>query len=409
MPGLINERNLPTNWAMKRFKYCAQICNGGEYSDVEVEEGGYPVIGSGGEFARASKFSYYGKSVLLGRKGTVDKPLFVDGAFWCVDTMFYTKINDSMYEKYLYYCALCFPFDYYVTSTALPSMTQRDLGSQEITVPPRKEQQAIADFLDKECVQIDSVAADLEKQIALLQQYKKSLITETVTKGLDKSVPMKDSGVEWIGQIASSNYICRLKYLTIIKDGTHDTPAYVDEAEDTYPLITSKHIDYKTKQINFSSANHISKSDFEAIYKRSDVEYGDIIMPMIGTIGNPVIINTHKKFAIKNVALFKTGFDLVQAKYIFYQFYSNFLSEQFSLMSRGGVQSFVSLEVLENLIFVDCNQDQKKRIVKYLDATCEQVDELIIGKQNQLSIIQQHKQSLIYEYVTGKKRVKEVQ
>ena len=264
-------------------------------------------------------------------------------------------------------------------------------------------------FLDKECAQIDSIVADLEKQIALLQQYKKSLITETVTKGLDKSVPMKDSGVEWIGQIASSNYICRLKYLTIIKDGTHDTPAYVDEAEDTYPLITSKHIDYKTKQINFSSANHISKSDFEAIYKRSDVEYGDIIMPMIGTIGNPVIINTHKKFAIKNVALFKTGFDLVQAKYIFYQFYSNFLSEQFSLMSRGGVQSFVSLEVLENLIFVDCNQDQKKRIVKYLDATCEQVDELIIGKQNQLSIIQQHKQSLIYEYVTGKKRVKEVQ
>ena len=90
MPGLITERNFPTSWTIKRFKYCAQICNGGEYSDIEVEEGGYPVIGSGGEFARASKFSYCGKSVLLGRKGTVDKPLFVDGAFWCVDTMFYT-------------------------------------------------------------------------------------------------------------------------------------------------------------------------------------------------------------------------------------------------------------------------------------------------------------------------------
>ena len=220
MPGLINERNLPTNWAMKRFKYCAQICNGGEYSDIEVEEGGYPVIGSGGEFARASKFSYYGKSVLLGRKGTVDKPLFVDGAFWCVDTMFYTKINDFMYEKYLYYCALCFPFDYYVTSTALPSMTQRDLGSQEITVPPRKEQQAIADFLDKECAQIDSITADLEKQIELLQQYKKSLITETVTKGLDKSVPMKDSGVEWIGEIPEQWRLKRLKDKAKLKTGT---------------------------------------------------------------------------------------------------------------------------------------------------------------------------------------------
>ena len=59
MPGLITERNFPTSWTIKRFKYCAQICNGGEYSDIEVEEGGYPVIGSGGEFARASKFSYF--------------------------------------------------------------------------------------------------------------------------------------------------------------------------------------------------------------------------------------------------------------------------------------------------------------------------------------------------------------
>ncbi|WP_419504549.1 restriction endonuclease subunit S, partial [Enterocloster sp.] len=221
MPGLITERNFPTSWTIKRFKYCAQICNGGEYSDIEVEEGGYPVIGSGGEFARASKFSYCGKSVLLGRKGTVDKPLFVDGAFWCVDTMFYTKIKDFVYEKYLYYCALCFPFDYYVTSTALPSMTQRDLGSQEIAVPPKKEQKAIADFLDKECAQIDSIAADLEKQIALLQQYKKSLIAETVTKGLDNSVPMKDSGVEWIGEIPVGWELSRIKYLT---DNHHPYP-----------------------------------------------------------------------------------------------------------------------------------------------------------------------------------------
>ena len=74
------------------------------------------------------------------------------------------------------------------------------------------------------------------------------------------------------------------------------------------------------KIIDFEEAKHISKSDFEKIYKRSDVEYGDIIMPMIGTIGNPVIVQTHRKFAIKNVALFKTSGDLITAKYIFYQF-----------------------------------------------------------------------------------------
>ena len=428
---------IPCSWNIKRIKYLARLkgrigwqgLTSDEYTDVgpflitgvDFSDGGINwescVHITEERWAEAPEIHIKNGDLLITKDGTVGKVAIVEnlqGKASLNSGVLLIKTSDEYSKKFLYWALLSEEFWTWFRlknagNSTIIHLYQNDFAEFSYTFPGITEQNAIADFLDKECAQIDSIVADLEKQIALLQQYKKSLITETVTKGLDKSVPMKDSGVEWIGQIASSNYICRLKYLTIIKDGTHDTPAYVDEAEDTYPLITSKHIDYKTKQINFSSANHISKSDFEAIYKRSDVEYGDIIMPMIGTIGNPVIINTHKKFAIKNVALFKTGFDLVQAKYIFYQFYSNFLSEQFSLMSRGGVQSFVSLEVLENLIFVDCNQDQKKRIVKYLDATCEQVDELIIGKQNQLSIIQQHKQSLIYEYVTGKKRVKEVQ
>ena len=176
----------------------------------------------------------------------------------------------------------------------------------------------------------------------------------------------------------------------------------------SYPLITPKYIDYNTKKIDFETAKHISKTDFENIYKRSDVEYGDIIMPMIGTIGNPVIVNTHNPFAIKNVALFKTNNDLIKCKYIYYQFYSNTISEQFSIMARGGVQSFVSLEILGNLLFVDCNSNEKEKIVNYLDSKCSKIDEIIVAKQQKLDAIAKHKKSLIYEYVTGKKRVTEV-
>ena len=97
------------------------------------------------------------------------------------------------------------------------------MGSvRELIIPypnSKSEQQAIADFLDKECAQIDSIAADLEKQIDLLQQYKKSLITETVTKGLDKSVPMKDSGVEWIGEIPDHWDAKRMKYFLSVSSG----------------------------------------------------------------------------------------------------------------------------------------------------------------------------------------------
>ena len=100
-------------------------------------------------------------------------------------------------------------------------ISRSQLGQFWLAFPNIEEEQAIADFLDKECAQIDSIAADLEKQIALLQQYKKSLITETVTKGLDKSVPMKDSGVEWIGEIPVGWELSRIKYLT---DNHHPYP-----------------------------------------------------------------------------------------------------------------------------------------------------------------------------------------
>jgi type I restriction enzyme S subunit len=92
---------IPQTWEICHFKTCATICNGSDYRDVEIDEGGYPVIGSGGEFARASSYLYDKESVLLGRKGTIDKPVYVNFPFWTTDTMFYTKINNRVFGKYL--------------------------------------------------------------------------------------------------------------------------------------------------------------------------------------------------------------------------------------------------------------------------------------------------------------------
>lgn len=392
MPGLITERNFPTSWTIKRFKYCAQICNGGEYSDIEVEEGGYPVIGSGGEFARASKFSYCGKSVLLGRKGTVDKPLFVDGAFWCVDTMFYTKIKDFVYEKYLYYCTLCFPFDYYVTSTALPSMTQRDLGSQEIAVPPKKEQKAIADFLDKECAQIDSIAADLEKQITLLQQYKKSLITETVTKGLDKSVPMKDSGVEWIGKIPAHWKAKRLKYVMNNFDAQRKAIEAQNRSQDGEILY-----DY------YGASGAIDKID-DYIFDETSILIGEDGANLV--LRNlPLIYIATGKYWVNNHAHILRPKSESDLYYMAHQMeiidYSQFIT--------GSAQPKLSQENLNNVFLVVPPLNEQQCIASYLEEKISCIDTIVCKKQEQLSTIQQHKKSLIYEYVTGKKRVKEVQ
>lgn len=192
---------VPSHWEILPFKRAITINNGCDYKHVQVEEDGYPVIGSGGQFAWASQYMYDGEVVLLGRKGTIDKPLYYKGKFWTVDTMFYGIPKKNANCKYLLYQAKNIPFERYATATALPSMTQTDLNNNAICMPPLKEQAAIANYLDKKCSEIDNVISAQQKRIALLQELKQSVITHAVTKGLDPNVEMKDSGVEWIGEV----------------------------------------------------------------------------------------------------------------------------------------------------------------------------------------------------------------
>jgi len=173
--------DVPKHWEVMPFKRAMTIYNGSDYKHIQVDVAGYPVIGSGGEFARASQYVYDGEVVLLGRKGTIDKPMYYNGKFWTVDTMFYAIPKKHVNCKYLYYQALIIPFDRYATSTALPSMTQTDLNLNIIGLPPTVEQAAIASYLDRKCATIDTSISNAQHQIELLQEYKQSLITEVVT------------------------------------------------------------------------------------------------------------------------------------------------------------------------------------------------------------------------------------
>src|SRR5664280_2541392 len=107
---------VPEEWEITQLRYVASIQNGADHKHVEVDEG-YPVIGSGGVFSYASEFLYDGESVLFGRKGTIDKPLYVSERFWTVDTMYWSKIAQDIVPKFLYYTALTIPYSYYSTNT----------------------------------------------------------------------------------------------------------------------------------------------------------------------------------------------------------------------------------------------------------------------------------------------------
>ena len=160
------------------------------------------------------------------------KALIADDCGFCTGELAVIKeYNGDI--RYLFYYMLSDGFlemvDASTYGAKMPRASWDYIKNLQIPVMRKSEQQAIADFLDKECAQIDSIAADLEKQVTLLQQYKKSLITETVTKGLDKSVPMKDSGVEWTSKIPCYWEIKRFKYLCeYITDGSHFSPEMKD-------------------------------------------------------------------------------------------------------------------------------------------------------------------------------------
>lgn len=169
---------IPKHWKITKNKYQIKIHNGKEIID---DIGEIPVYGTGGCFKNTNDYLYNGESVLLGRKGTIDNPMYVKGKFWTVDTCYYTTSYGKLMLKLFYYFSMCFDYKYYQTGSTLPSMTQYDLGSICIPDIPMNEQKEIVDYLDNKCSQIDKIIEEKQKQIEKIEEYKKSVIYEYVT------------------------------------------------------------------------------------------------------------------------------------------------------------------------------------------------------------------------------------
>lgn len=287
------------------------------------------------------------------------------------------------------------------------SLTFEELKKMLILLPSPKEQQAIADYLDKECAQIDSIAADLEKQIALLQQYKKSLITETVTKGLDKSVPMKDSGVEWIGEIPEHWEISRVRHLASLCSGATPSKDVLSYWEGNIPWVSSQEV--KSDIIKDTSL-HISE---EAINSCSTqlMPAGTLVMVVrsgilqhtipVALLGVPATIN-------QDIKAFQFNHLMLPAYFKYYIQGENDALLSVIIKDKTTVESVDNQLLLSLKIMVPPIEEQKA-IVAFMNYKCGYIDKILNDKQEQLNLLMQHKKSLIYEYVTGKKRVKEVQ
>ena len=287
----------------------------------------------------------------------------------------------------------------YVNGVKVYSITQKLLGDSDVIIPPLSEQTAIASFLDKKCALIDSITNDIERQIEILKQYKLSLITETVTKGLNKDVKMKESGVEWIGKIPEGWDIKPLKYITICNQKTlPETTA----KEYTFRYIDIGSVTFDDGIFQYENMNF----EFAPSRARRVVSVGDVIISTVRTYLKAItqITDADNVIVSTGFAVF-TPKPMVDSTYLVYYSKSNGFVSEISRLSRGVSYPAIDTSTLSNILALLPPLSEQKSIAAYLDRRCSKIDAVITDKQTQLDTLKKHKQSLIYEYVTGKKRV----
>ena len=416
----------PTSWKCSKVKFYFSLVNGStpESSDYDCWDGDIKWItpadmSDTGTISQGERFiTKYGYnscgttllpvgSIVISSRAPIGK-INITTAELCTNQGCKSLIRNAD-NRYFYYLFLAGQNELSLLGrgTTFLELSTYDLNEFGIVIPAEDEQKAIADFLDKECAQIDSINADLEKQIALLQKYKKSLITETVTKGLDKSVPMKDSRVEWTSKIPCHWEVKRFKYLCeYITDGSHFSPETTDEG---YPYITAA--DVKGVGLDYDAAKKISQQDFISLQKAGcQPRKGDVLLVKDGaTTGRIGMVTSEKPCVVLSSVAILRAPDNMDARYLRYLMESDFVQAQIQASMAGSAMPRTVLSKIINYWGITCSKEEQKEICDFLDRKCGYIETVIETKQVQQSTIQQHKKSLIYEYVTGKKRVKEVQ
>lgn len=408
---------IPRDWTVLRVKNLGEYRNGLTYSpqDVTDETEGILVLRSSNikngkldlndnVYVKGQIPSYLmvkegdilicsrnGSRELIGKNALLPKMNASFGAFM----MIYRCSNPS----YMYYVLNSPVFTYYLGSfftSTINQLTGSNYGNMKIPYcPDTDEQQAIVAFLDSKCAEIDALSADIQSEIDTLEAYKRSVITEAVTKGLDKTAPMKDSGIEWVGEIPA-NWIIHPVYVYF---GERKNKNYALQEQNllslSYGKIVRKDID---------TVGGLLPASFNTY---NIVEAGDIII-------RPTDLQNDKRslrtgLATEKGIITSAYIDLapkgdINSAYFHYLLHSYDVQKVFYNMGNGVRQGLNYSEFSKLMIFAP-PRDEQDSIVGYLNEKCAEIESLIAQKKKQLAVLADYKKSVIYEYVTGKKEV----
>lgn len=272
----------------------------------------------------------------------------------------------------------------------------QDMKKMRVPFPSLFEQQKIAVFLDDRCSEIDALMTDIQSQIDTLEQYKRSLITETVTKGLYSDVAMKDSNIEWIGLVPQHWDVSKIKYH--LKRNEPKNPGGVQ--------VLSVYREYGVIPKDSRDDNHNVTSQDTSKYKY--VRPGDLVINKMKAWQGSLAVSEYEGIVSPAYFIYNFTDSRFNKKYFHFLIRSCY-KDEFRRIS-GGIrdgQWDLPAEGFANELVLLPPIDEQNHIVDYLDTKCAEIDSAITDKKAQLETLEQYKKSLIYEYVTGKKQVKE--
>jgi len=425
--------DIPAEWSIKKIKYLSvlkgRIGWQGLTSDEYTDEGALLITGTDFDNGRinwdtcvhvpmkrweqAKDIQIKNGDLLITKDDTVGKVAIVDG----LDSP--ASLNSGVlristydgYDKQFLFWVL--QSDVFWTwfsnknagNSTIIHLYQNDFAEFDYPIPPLPEQCAIATFINDKCSQIDSIIADMEQQVEILQQYKKALITETVTKGLDKSVPMKDSGISWIGEVPEHWEISKIKYCSR-KIGSGKTPLGGAEIYEEDGVIFIRSQNVYDEGLRLDDVAYISAVvDREMTNTR--VLPNDVLINITGaSIGRCCIYDrTDNANVNQHVCIIRTNGYILSPEFLRYVINSYIGQTQIAVCQMGGNRESLTFQQIGMFTIPIPPIEEQLRLVEVLNSKCEIINGTVSEKQRSIETMRQYKESLIYEYVTGKKRV----
>lgn len=412
---------VPRHWEVVPLKVTGTFGNGLTYSPKDVVDNGILVLRSSNIQNSSLSFedNVYVSSVskeLLVNKGDiiicsrngsaalVGKSSFIDidinatfGAFM----MRYIPNINKKYGFYLFQTAIGRYKGYFATTT-INQLTKSTIGEMKVPLANAKEQTSIVDYLDKKCSEIDKVISAQQKRIALLQELKQSVTTHAVTKGLNPNVEMKDSGVEWIGKIPASWDVVHLKRILRerMQYGANEPAESDDTTYPRYIRITDITANGELRPETFKSLEPSKAKDYL-------LDKGDVLFARSGaTVGKTFLFNADIKACYAGY-LIKASCDRRKMipEYLYYYAQSGaYECWKNSVFIQSTIQN-IGADKYQLMYIPVPSKDEQKKIVEYVGKRSKVFDAAISKAQHQVELLQEYKQSLITEVVTGKRKV----